>query len=102
MTNKFHIAKTPHQYGGMRWSVYQRNGNITLNEVARCPNLADATMVVEALAHLAKDEAAWSKALARASTSFTARTASTASSPAGTRRRGAGSAAQPSDIKPAS
>lgn len=66
---KFHIAKTPHQYGGMRYSVLERGG-VILNEVCRCSCLSDASLVMDALNQAAKDHETWQAMLAKASTAF--------------------------------
>ena len=72
MPSKFHICKTPHTYGGMRWSVMERNGNgLSLTEICRCPNMADATVVCAALDYMARDHKQWSATLAKAATAFT-------------------------------
>ena len=71
MTSKFHIAKTPHQFGGMRWSVMERNGGIALMEVCRCPAMAEASLICDALNHAARDRELWSKMCGKAATAFT-------------------------------
>lgn len=71
MISKFHIAKTPHQYGGMRWSIYERNGNIVLQEICRCPSMADASMVCDALNNAVRDRTLWSVMLETAASAHT-------------------------------
>lgn len=102
---KFHICKTPHTYGGMRWSIMERNGNgLSLTEICRAPCMADATVVCAALNHMAKDRELWSETLGKAATAFTkmeerrsAATARMSSARTKAARHGNGSAAATSD-----